>query len=222
MNRGIPSKREKDYRVCRRWADRREAARRLYEKVGFRARDVGVYATSAPDRILTSNDRASTMLYVFGGLPGTGKSTLSLQLARDTDALHLRIDTIEKALRDSGVALRGPEGYVVAYGIAADNLRLGRNVIADCVNPLRITREAWRDVAQRCDVAVIEIEVVCSDPAEHERRVASRPADDRLCWTEVLRREYQPWDRLHIVLDTAGQTVTESYFALKRLLNLSS
>ena len=40
-------------------------------------------------------------LYIFAGLPGTGKSELSQNLARERRAVYLRIDTIEQALRDS-------------------------------------------------------------------------------------------------------------------------
>lgn len=40
--------------------------------------------------------------------------------------MHLRIDSIEQALRNSNVEISGPEGYEVAYAIAEDNLRLGR------------------------------------------------------------------------------------------------
>ena len=80
----------------------------------------------------------SGKLIVIGGLPCTGKTSLATGLARVIDAVHLRIDTIEQALRsatmDDGAV--GSVGYVVAYGIAADNLRLGRIVVADCVNPL--------------------------------------------------------------------------------------
>ena len=66
---------------------------------------------------------------------------------------------------------------MVAYAIAEDNLRLGRTVIADSVNPVEVTRAAWRDVAQRACKRCIEIEIVCSDQAEHRRRVESRIAE---------------------------------------------
>jgi len=113
-------------------------------------------------------------LFVFGGLPGTGKSTLARHVAGDRKAVYLRIDTIEQALRDVGSPLRGPEGYLVAYAVAADSLRLGLDVVADSVNPLAITRNAWCDVAARCNARVLEIEVICSDAAEHRRRVEAR------------------------------------------------
>ena len=71
---------------------------------------------------------------------------------------------IEQALRNANVAISGPEGYVVAYAVAEDNLRLGHTVIADSVNPVEATLSiAWRQVALRAGKRCIEIEIVCSD-----------------------------------------------------------
>lgn len=162
------------------------------------------------------------ILFIFGGLPGTGKSVLSRELARQGNAVHLRIDTIEQALRDCGSYLDGPEGYAIAYQIAADNLRLGLDVVADSVNPLRITRAAWRDVAARAGARSVEVELICSDRAEHRERVESRRSDVpglRLpTWEEVMNREYEPWDRPHLVIDTAGQRIEQSLAVLQREL----
>lgn len=164
-------------------------------------------------------------LYSFAGLPGTGKSTLARSLAGDCRAVYLRIDTIEQAARDAGL-LRGPEGYLIAYAVAVDNLRSGRNVVADSVNPLGITRNAWRDVAERCKSGFVEIEVICSDAAEHQSRVEARSTDIpnlRLpTWSEVVNREYEPWDRSHIVIDTSGLDVGQSVAALQRSLSPDS
>src|SRR5688500_8500260 len=102
-------------------------------------------------------------LFIFAGLPGTGKTALARRLASELRAAYLRIDTIEQAMRDERLAVSGPEGYVVAYRVAADNLRLGTSVVADSVNPVTVTRRAWRDVATQAAAAFVEIEVICSD-----------------------------------------------------------
>ena len=160
------------------------------------------------------------MLVVFGGLPGTGKSTLARQVADRLGATYLRIDTIEQALRSSmGLADDvGPAGYVVAYAVCETNLALGRAVVADCVNPLSITRAAWRDVATRSAAPIVEIEVICSDEAEHRRRVESREIDIPglipPTWAAVMARDYEPWSEPTMVVDTARTTTAEAVSAI--------
>ncbi|MBV9868668.1 MAG: AAA family ATPase [Abitibacteriaceae bacterium] len=154
------------------------------------------------------------MLYIFGGLPGTGKSTLAAALASHGKAVYLRVDTIEQGIRDYRLRVDGPVGYSVAYKVAAENLRLGMNVVVDSVNPLRITRDAWRDVAIHAQVAFVEIEIICSNQEEHRARVETRQTDivglKLPTWKDVVRREYEPWNTAHIVIDTAGQTTSQS------------
>jgi predicted kinase len=156
------------------------------------------------------------MLIIFGGLPGTGKTTLARALAARLGAMYLRVDTIEQSLRDSS-AFAGPmdeAGYRIAYALARENLRLGRTVIADSVNPILITRRAWRAAASDAAADTVEIEVVCGDVAEHRRRVESRQPDIPglllPTWQDVITREYEAWDGPHITVDTATQSIAQT------------
>jgi predicted kinase len=163
------------------------------------------------------------VLIVMSGLPGTGKSTLARALAAADGAVQLRIDVIEQAIVRAGLATRpGPAGYSVGYALAEDLLRQGHPVIGDSVNPLPVTRKAWRAVALRAGVGCVEVEVICSDPAEHEARVTRRTSDIpdlRLpTWADVQAREYLPWGGDRIVVDTAGRDVAHCLSELRRRL----
>ena len=156
------------------------------------------------------------MLVILSGLPGVGKTAVARALACQIGALHIRIDSIEQAIR-AGTTRSQPMddlGYRVGYAVAEDNLRIGLTVIADSVNPIRLTRDAWLDVAKRAGVRSIEIEVRCSVPEEHRRRVEVRTADipgfTTPTWADVVARDYDAWDREHLVIDSATSTVNEN------------
>lgn len=147
------------------------------------------------------------MLVIFGGLPGTGKTTIAKALARSLSATYLRIDSIEQAFRAASGRAVEAEGYVAAYALAADNLALGRIVIADSVNPLGVTRTAWRAVATAAHVPALEVEILCSDAAEHRRRIESRLSDIPglvpPTWADVQARTYEDWGAGPLRFDTA-------------------
>jgi predicted kinase len=156
------------------------------------------------------------MLIILGGLPGTGKTTIARELARQLDAVHIRIDSIEQAIRESGIA-GGPmndAGYRVGYAVAEDNLRVGRIVVADSVNPIPASREAWRAVAQRARTRAIEVEMVCSDAGRHQERVETRvpdiPGHQLPTWQDVLDRDYHAWQGDRLLIDTAFLRVEQS------------
>jgi predicted kinase len=156
------------------------------------------------------------LLVVFGGLPGTGKTSIARDVARLTGGFYLRIDSIEQVLRASE-PLAGElndRGYRISYAVAGDNLALGSLVVADSVNPIEQTREAWRQVALDSGSPLLEVEVVCSDIEEHRRRVEARSSDIpglRLpTWEEVRTRKYDPWRSDHLVIDTARTPLAEN------------
>ena len=160
-------------------------------------------------------------LVVFSGLPGIGKSTIARELARRLGAVWLRVDTIETAIADEATPITD-EGYRAAQAVAIDNLRLGLDVIGDSVNPWMETRDAWRDAGLAAGAEVLEVEVVCTDPAEHRRRVETRVVDvaglTPPTWDEVAGRDYRPWTRDRLVIDTAGRTVEACVAAISAAL----
>lgn len=149
------------------------------------------------------------MLIVFSGLPGTGKTTIAKDLAAKTGAVYLRIDTIEQAIRNSGALAQhvGRSGYMVANELALSNLRFGSTVIVDCVNPVIESRKAWSEISSRSGARLVNIQVICSDKHEHQRRVETRRIDipglTPPTWQSVLDHEYEVWDEAPFSIDTA-------------------
>ncbi len=146
-------------------------------------------------------------------------------LAKERNAVWLRVDTIEASLVKAGIPRSfetGLAAYVAACDLARDHLRLPRDTIVDAVNGVEPARRMWRDLAHECGADRYVIELFCSDPEEHRRRVESRrsatPPLPPPTWHEALEREYAPWtepilsiDGLHPAEENLGRI--EAYLA---------
>jgi predicted kinase len=149
-------------------------------------------------------------LIVLAGLPGVGKSTLAREVAGRLDAAWLRVDRIEAALLRAGIPRSfetGLAAYLAVRDLAADQLRLGRDVVVDAVNGVEPARRMWRELSEECHAPRFIVEVSCSDPREHQRRVESRapptPPLPKPTWEEVVRCEYEPWEEPRLSLEGA-------------------
>lgn len=156
------------------------------------------------------------VLVVVGGLPASGKSTIAGHLARQVGTPFLRVDRIEQAIVAHSALTHpiGVAGYAVAHALASEQLSLGLDVVVECVNPTAITRDGWTSTAARAGAALVDVEIICSDPGEHRRRVETRVSDvDGLVkptWDQVLGREYHRWSRARLVIDSFGTSVQEA------------
>lgn len=162
-----------------------------------------------------TENKCGTLL-VFGGLPGCGKTTLARCVAAELSATYIRIDTIEHAVKHS---MLQPDdvidtGYTVGCALAKDNITIGNNVVTDAVNPIAITRDAWKQIATETQCTLIQVEIICTDLKEHQHRVETRavslPQIKLPTWSEVIERDYEIWHDADIIIDTAGRSVAKS------------
>lgn len=151
-------------------------------------------------------------LVVFGGLPGTGKTTLSAMLARRLRATYLRVDALENGLLTAGLVATqagiGPAGYILAHGVARNCLLVGLDVVVDAVNPVEAARAGWRSLAGETGSTLTFVEVTCSDPGTHRARVEDRVSDlpgwSVPDWAAVTAHDYEPWSGERLVVDNVG------------------
>jgi predicted kinase len=139
------------------------------------------------------------------------------------------VDPIEAALLRAGVGRAQPTGlaaYLAAEAVAGGVLALGQTVIVDAVNAVEPARRQWRDLASRHRVRLAVVEVVCSDPDLHRRRLEQRVRGiegfDEPDWAAVerCRAEYEPWTDRRLVLDSVDDLSANVKHALEFVAGL--
>jgi predicted kinase len=167
-----------------------------------------------------------SVLIALAGLPGSGKSAVAGDLSRALHCAVLSVDPAEAAMWRAGVSKSEPTGlaaYMVVEALAAEQIALGHDVIVDAVNAVEPARAQWRALAGRLDVDLRFIEVQCSDPDVHRRRLEARRRGIagfyEPSWNDVQRRreEFAAWIDDRLALDSMDSRQDNLVTALKYL-----
>ncbi|MBJ3763691.1 AAA family ATPase [Maribius pontilimi] len=147
-------------------------------------------------------DPPDPILVAFGGLSGTGKTTIAAALAdrigAAPGAIHIRSDILRKALLHRPILKPlGPEGYAADItGRTYDTLRMragqvlaqGHSVILDAMHATPDARHDAEGVARSAGCAFVGIWLDAGTQTRLDR-IAARPPDASDADAELVRRQ---------------------------------
>lgn len=166
------------------------------------------------------------MLVVISGLPGTGKTAVATEVAREVGGVHLSIDTVEDALLGAGFPhswTTGVAAYEAVRAAAEQNLDLGRIVVVDAVNDSEPARDTWRRAAATAGAPLMFVLLTLNDEVEHRRRLEGRSRNltnvIEPSWDDVSGRRvsFEPWTDVHLRVSASGSIVQIADLILSRL-----
>lgn len=155
----------------------------------------------------------------LNGVPGIGKRRIIRARAAETGALWLRVDRVERALRESHVET----GDLADGGdtVSAVTREQGFDMIAYSVNPIPRTRRVWQAASAKGGLH-LDVELSCADRAGHRHRVESRaPAGPGLVlpdWEALCARRSEAFPEADLPLDTGRLSVPEAVGAIRDAL----
>jgi predicted kinase len=110
---------------------------------------------------------------------------------------------------------------LVVAALAAEQLTLGHDVIADAVNRPEPARAQWQDLARQTEAELKFIVVECGDDRIFQDRLAHRSAIiegfPEPTWEGVLRRraEFPPWTDERLRIDSVNSRAANLEAALE-------
>jgi predicted kinase len=150
------------------------------------------------------------MLVLVCGLPATGKSTVSRNIARHLKATALSTDIIRKKLFKKPTYTNEEKKLVYKAMLLVTEylLRSDRNVVLDGTFYRRDLRHQIYDTSKRAGskIAIVECQASGNNIKRRMDRRSRRkndPSDATLEVYKKIKQDFQPIKRKHLVLDTS-------------------
>lgn len=153
-------------------------------------------------------------LVVLSGLPASGKSHLAREITRRQPFAVLESDSLRKALvkRPSYSQQESARLFAACHALLEDLLSRGVPCLFDATNLKEAYRRPLYDIAERTGARLLIVEVCAADDVISRRleaRLRSANPEDRSDATpdvyESMRREAEPIEREHIVVDASAE-----------------
>lgn len=148
-------------------------------------------------------------LVVQCGLPGVGKSTVAAEITDRLDAERVRSDAVRQELFSNPTYSREEkdEVYATMLDRAQSALTDGRPAVLDATYERRTDRDDAAALADRVDVSLDLVEVVCEESVVRDRirRREDDPSEADVAVYENARDRFEPLERDAITIDNSGE-----------------
>lgn len=141
----------------------------------------------------------SSTLVIFSGLPGTGKSSLANQLARELRWPWLCIDDVAVKVPEGADVRFWDEKVLALLTLAEAQLSIGLSVVVDSVF-MGLDRIHAQELARQYQAAFRPVYCFVSDEVLWEQRVSARfdalqnPAVASWARIQHQREHFRPWE----------------------------
>lgn len=143
-------------------------------------------------------------LYIFCGIPFSGKSFLAKEVAKRFGFVRIDLDEVKfklfgKDIEDENIDQRGWDKiYAKTYEKIRDSLKMGKTVVYDTGNFTKHERSLVRDIANKLDIESTTVHVDTPASVARERLANNRKMGQRFDVTdedfESTVREMEPPD----------------------------
>jgi predicted kinase len=145
-------------------------------------------------------------LILVAGLPGVGKSAVSIPLSERLQAAHLNTDRLRSRAGKRGQydAMSKQEVYEEMLDFAKKKLGEGRSVVLDATFSLPTYRDKARELARTQQAELLLVEIT-ADPEVIRQRVSQKRPYSEADFAVFLkiREEFPPFEQVDLRLDTS-------------------
>ncbi len=147
------------------------------------------------------------MLILISGLPGTGKSRISRELASHVGAVHISSDSIRKKMLERRTYSEEEKALVYSEMVSQVSASLfeGKNVIADATFYKASLRRRMKEAAEKAGTDFFMVECTLPEEKVKERISSRRKGDSEAKYREylIVKEAFEPFTGERIIIDTS-------------------